>query len=459
MRTIQPNFNKRMNNIKHIIKREYTTRVRKRSFIVMTILGPILMAALIIVPVVISHFSDEQKTIAIVDDSGKLKGTMESNSDVRFVDLETSIDEAKANLNSSHFDAILYIPNNGIPNRAYLFARKQVGLGVKSHIQNCMKSSLERIFIEQYCDLDIDSLKEANNKIVLDQRTINEAGVEEGSSTVTNTILGIVAGFIVYFFVFMFGSQVMRGVIEEKSNRIVEVIISSIKPVHLMFGKIIGIALVGLTQFVLWIILTFVITTAFQTLQPDLLKNKSNAKETNISNKYGNIPLTGSSLTKSDQLSNANNQEVMDEITESLKTINFGVMISMFLFYFLGGYLLYGALFAAIGAAVDNEADTQQFMLPITIPLIFALVMAQFVTNNPSGPISFWLSIIPFTSPIIMMIRLPFGVPIPEVILSMTLLVFGFIFTTWLAAKIYRTGILMYGKKVSYRELWKWLKY
>lgn len=447
-----------MSNIKYIIKREYTTRVRKRSFIVMTILGPLLMAALMIVPAVISRMSDEQKTVGIVDDSGKLKGTMESNSDVKFVDLETSIDEAKANLNSSHFDALLYIPNNGIPNRAYLFSKKQVGLGVKSYIQNCMKSSLEHIFIQQYCNLNIDSLKEANNQIILDQRTINEYGVEEVSSTVTNTVLGMVAGIIVYFFVFMFGSQVMRGVIEEKSNRIVEVIISSIKPVHLMFGKIIGIALVGLTQFLLWIILTFVIITAFQTVQPDLLKGKNNTEES-ISSPLNKVPLKETSLTKPDQLSNANNQDMMNEVTESLKTINFGVMISMFLFYFLGGYLLYGSLFAAIGAAVDNEADTQQFMLPITIPLIFALVMAQFVTNNPSGPVAFWLSIIPFTSPIIMMIRLPFGVPIPEVILSMTLLVFGFVFTTWLAAKIYRTGILMYGKKVSYRELWKWLKY
>ncbi len=448
-----------MNNIKHIIKREYSTRVRKRSFIVMTILGPILMAALMIVPAIISHMSDEQKTIGIVDESGIYKGVMESNSDVKFVDLETSIDEAKANLNGNHFDGVLYIPKNGIPNRACLYTAKQLGLGVKSHIQNTMKYHLERYFIKDLYNIDLDSIKaiETNNKIMLDHRTINEAGVEEESSTEINTVLGLVAGIIVYFFVFMFGSQVMRGVIEEKSNRIVEVIISSIKPVHLMFGKIIGIALVGLTQFVLWIILTFVITTAFQTLQPDLVQSNK-TQTTTIAPSSKNIPLREGSINP-DQLSNVNNQDVMNEVTDALKTVNFGVMISMFLFYFMGGYLLYGSLFAAIGAAVDNEADTQQFMLPITIPLIFALVMSQFVTNNPSGPVAFWLSIIPFTSPIIMMIRIPFGVPIPEVILSMTLLVFGFVFTTWLAAKIYRTGILMYGKKVSYRELWKWLKY
>ena len=450
-----------MNNIKYIIKREYTTRVRKRSFIVMTILGPILMAALMIVPAIISHMSDEQKTIGIVDESGIYKGVMESNSDVKFVDLETSIEEAKANLNSNHFDGLLYIPKNGIPNRAYLYTTKQLGLGVKSHVQNNMKYHLERYFIKDLYNIDLDSIKaiESNNKIVIDHRTINEAGVEEESSTEINTILGLVAGIIVYFFVFMFGSQVMRGVIEEKSNRIVEVIISSIKPVHLMFGKIIGIAFVGLTQFLLWIVLTFVIVTAFQTSQPNLFETKSGSKEITSTTSKSNTPLRETSLTKSDQLSNIKNQDMMNEVTDALKTVNFGVMISMFLFYFMGGYLLYGSLFAAIGSAVDNEADTQQFMLPITIPLIFALVMAQFVTNNPSGPVAFWLSIIPFTSPIIMMIRIPFGVPLPEIILSMTLLVFGFVFTTWLAAKIYRTGILMYGKKVSYRELWKWLKY
>jgi ABC-2 type transport system permease protein len=257
----------------------------------------------------------------------------------------------------------------------------------------------------------------------------------------------------------MFGSQVMRGVIEEKSNRIVEVIISSVKPVQLMFGKIIGIALVGLTQFLLWIILTFLIVTAFQATQSANF-GKNNKENSTTFSPSNNSPLPMNAVnTGTPDMSQVNKEEMMNDVTNALKTVNFGVMISMFLFYFMGGYLLYGSLFAAIGSAVDNESDTQQFMLPITIPLIFALIMAQFVTNNPGGPVAYWLSIIPFTSPIIMMIRIPFGVPIHEIILSMTLLVFGFILTTWLAAKIYRTGILMYGKKISYKELWKWLRY
>jgi ABC-2 type transport system permease protein len=451
-----------MNNITHIIKREYLTRVRKRSFIIMTILGPILMAALMIVPAVISKYSDEQKTVAVIDENGLYRGSMESNSDVKFLDVSLSVEEAKEKMNQKEYDAVLVIPNNDVPNRAYLFTSKQLGLGVKSHIQNSMKYNLERSFIERYCDLDLDSIKslESNNRIMIDHRTINESGAEEISSTEINTFLGLIAGVIVYFFVFMFGSQVMRGVIEEKSNRIIEVIISSVKPIHLMFGKIIGIALVGLTQFLLWVVFTFLIVNIFQIAQPDLLASKNSKSNTSIMNPNPSIGSTfnGNMMQPSDQLNEGNN-EVVDILTEELKTVNFGVMISMFLFYFLGGYLLYGSLFAAIGAAVDNEADTQQFMLPITIPLIFALMMSQFVINNPSGPVAFWLSIIPFTSPIIMMIRIPFGVPIPEIILSMTLLVFGFVLTTWLAAKIYRTGILMYGKKISYHELWKWLRY
>jgi len=450
-----------MNNIFHIIKREYSTRVRKRSFIVMTVLGPILMAALMIVPAIISHMSDEQKVVAIVDESGIYSGEMESNADVKFIDITTPIEEAKSNLHTSHWDALLYVPKNAVPNRAYLYTIKQLGLGVKSHIQNNMKYHLERNFINELYNIDLDSIKaiESNNRIMIDSRTINETGAEEKSSTEINTLLGLVSGIIVYFFVFMFGSQVMRGVIEEKSNRIVEVIISSVKPVHLMFGKIIGIALVGLTQFLLWIILTFLIVTTFQTTQSNIIgaKNKEHSTTYSSPNNHSN-PLKGANMSTT-EMPQVNNEEVMNDITSALKTVNFGVMISMFLFYFMGGYLLYGSLFAAIGAAVDNESDTQQFMLPITIPLIFALVMAQFVTNNPGGPVAYWLSIIPFTSPIIMMIRIPFGVPIHEIILSMTLLVFGFVFTTWLAAKIYRTGILMYGKKISYKELWKWLRY
>ncbi len=448
-----------MNRIGLIIKREYSTRVKKRSFIIMTILGPILMAALMIVPAVISQMSDEKRNIAVIDESGTYFRKLETNSDVKFTYISMPIEQAKLQYEKDGYDGILFIPDNEIPNRAYTYSKKQMGLGVKSHIQNSMKNVLENFFMEKVYSINMDTIKSlnANNRILLDQKQINEKGVEEDSSSEISTVLGFFSGFVIYLFIFMFGAQVMRGVIEEKTSRIVEVIISSVKPIQLMFGKIIGVALVGLTQFLLWVFLTAIIVFAFQFSSPEMFKEtqKNKIEQTGF---MKNISQDASKNSFAIQSKEAEKEEVSG-IFDSLKSINFGLMILMFILYFLGGYLLYAALFAAIGSAVDSEADTQQFMLPITIPLIFAIIMAQFVTNNPDGPIAFWLSMIPFTSPIIMMVRIPFGVPIHELVLSMSLLIFGFIFTTWLAAKIYRTGILMYGKKINYKELWKWLRY
>jgi ABC-2 type transport system permease protein len=245
---------------------------------------------------------------------------------------------------------------------------------------------------------------------------------------------------------------VMRGVMEEKMSRIVEVIVSSVKPFQLMMGKIIGVALVGLTQFLLWVILSTVVisfvSSTFMSGKSDEEKMEQMAKVKGMQNMQQMPPQA---------------QEVMkskgEKLTELLGTINFPVIIGSFIFFFLGGYLLYSALFAAIGSAVDSETDTQQFMLPVTMPLVLAYIVSASVMENPNGSVAFWFSMIPFTSPIVMMLRIPFGVPYWQIGLSMFLLILGFIFTTWLAAKIYRTGILMYGKKVSYGELWKWLRY
>jgi ABC-2 type transport system permease protein len=239
----------------------------------------------------------------------------------------------------------------------------------------------------------------------------------------------------------------MRGVIEEKTNRIVEVIISSVKPFQLMMGKILGIALVGLTQFLLWVILTGTIYTVFM---GTVVKEKLSSDKMEALMKQSP---DGTAVADYDELKQT--QQMVNEVSR----INWGLMIPCFIFYFLGGYLLYGAMFAAIGGAVDSEADTQQFMLPVSAPLILSFVMAQTVLNDPNGSLAVWLSIIPFTSPIIMMVRLPFGVHYSEVLLSMGMLILGFIFTTWAAAKIYRTGILMYGKRPTWKEMLRWLRY
>jgi ABC-2 type transport system permease protein len=246
--------------------------------------------------------------------------------------------------------------------------------------------------------------------------------------------IGFICGILIYMFIFMYGTMVMRGVIEEKTSRIVEVIISSVKPFQLMMGKILGVALVGLTQFALWILLTIAIASVAELMFMD-----------------------SSSMTT--ELDSTQQSILLSELSNLTGGINLIQIFLSFIFYFLAGYLMYSALFAAVGSAVDAEADTQQFVLPITIPLILAFILIQPIMENPEGPLAFWMSIIPFTSPVIMMVRLPFGVATWEIALSMVVLIFSFILTTYLAGKIYRTGILMYGKKTSYKELWKWLFY
>jgi ABC-2 type transport system permease protein len=444
-----------MKKISIIIRREYLSRVRKRSFIVMTILGPLLMAALMIVPIYIAQMSDEVKTIAVVDDGGIFYKSFPDTENIKFIYLSESKDQALDSMDSRGYYALLFLPDEFLskPTTAVLYYTKsQPSITVKSYIETLLKKEVEASKLKLE-GIDKDVLDKIKTDINLNVYKTEGNGLEEKSSTEIAYVLGLFSGILIYMFIFLFGTQVMRGVIEEKTNRIVEVIVSSVKPFQLMMGKIIGIALVGLTQFLLWILLTFTIVTVVQGAFPDTFK--FNKTET---------PLVGDSkIMTQDQVQEANAQQYKNQQTrdllESISSIDFGAMIAAFLFFFLFGYLLYAALFAAVGSAVDNEADTQQFMLPITIPLIFAIVMSQFVINNPNGPVAFWLSVIPFTSPVIMMIRIPFGVPIFDQVLSYSMLVLGFLFCTWFAGKIYRTGILMYGKKPSYAELWKWIKY
>lgn len=442
-----------MNKISLIIQREYLTRVKKKSFIVMTILGPVLMAALFIVPVYLAQMGGEVKTIQVVDETGLFSHRFENTKELIFKPLDLDIEQAKAIFPNSGDDALLYIPITevSVPSSAFLYFDKQPTMIIKSHINSSMRREVESLKLAA-SGIDPDIMRSIKSSVNLITIKLHEGGKEEKKFSEVATILGFVSAILIYMFVFMFGSQVMRGVIEEKTSRIVEVIVSSVKPFQLMMGKIVGIGLVGLTQFLLWVVLTLVIVVGFQTAFPE----KFRASETE------NMMISNTRITDANQPLEETlqiDESVMAQVAEGIRSINFSAIIFSFLFYFLGGYLLYAALFAAIGGAVDNETDSQQFMLPITIPLIIAIVMAQYVINEPNGPISFWLSIIPLTSPVIMMIRIPFGVPYFDLGLSVMLLILGFLGTTWLAAKIYRTGILMYGKKVDYAELWKWLKY
>lgn len=437
-----------MNKTWLILQREYLTRVKKTSFIVMTFLGPLLMAALMIVPIVLASLEDVgKKTIAVIDETQWFTGKFESGDNMDFIHVFEDLEAEKMKVLNGVYDGLLYIPlpQLNVPANAEFFSRKQASLSVRSYVRNVMKTEVENRKL-MASGIDPNLIKESKTTINIVTIKLEEDGSESKSFTEVQLGLGIFTAFLIYFFIFLFGSQVMRGVIEEKTSRIIEVIVSSVKPFQLMMGKITGIALVGLTQFLLWVILTVGIYGVF------ILFFGSDVNPQQMSSMSG--MLNQGTLDQPEM----SNQSVA-QIFEVIQSINFGTIIFSFIVYFLGGYLLYAALFAAIGSAVDNEADTQQFMLPVSLPLIFGIVISNFIVNNPDGSLAFWLSIFPLTSPVIMMVRIPFGVPYWELGLSMTLLAAGFIFTTWLAAKIYRTGILMYGKKVNYKEIWKWLSY
>ena len=441
-----------MNKIKLILWREYITRIRKKSFIVMTIVGPLLMAALMIIPIWLSLKDVDIQKIQVIDETYAFQGEFENSSTLKFEYDVVSLYEAKQRFYDTKYTGILYIPENAYSatGGVRLFHKKQPSHRTLNYINNVIEDVIERDRIKLKYDIKKEELVALKPNVNIVTINLDESGNEEKTHAILSTFLGLGGAVLIYVFIFLFGVQVMRGVIEEKTSRIIEVIISSVKPFQLMLGKIGGIALVGLTQFLLWIILTFgLINIAKQFIPQDM---RSQFSQTEQVEEF--IP-QNQNQKKADQ----NAKNIFQELNYNLSLINFPLIFFSFIFYFLGGYLLYGALFAAIGSAVDSEADTQQFMWPVTIPLVLAFVLAQNVISNPDGMMAFWLSIIPFTSPVIMMVRIPFGVSINELIISMTVLVASFILITMLAGKIYRIGILMYGKKSSYKELWKWMFY
>ncbi len=443
-----------MKKIALIISREYLSRVKKKSFIIMTFLGPILIAGMYAVAIWLAVNADEmnkKKNVYVIDESKAFTGHLRDSKSLSFEYVDQDLEEAKNSIANNEDSYVLYIPNlskdlSGVQ----LYSVKQASISVVNYIEKEIEAELkDKKLVENGISRDI--LKSLNMNVSLKTIRITEKGEESGSAGASYGI-GMLASILIYLFIFLYGVQVMRGVIEEKNNRIVEVIISSVKPFQLMMGKIIGIALVGLTQFILWVVLTMSISgLVTQKFTADTTINKIEQVE----NTTG-IEGASSGFDKSQQVSSNDVAEIMNAIN----TINFPLLLGSFLFYFLAGYLLYSAMFAAIGSAVDSESETQQFMFPVTIPLIFSFVLSSStVVNNPDGPIAFWLSMIPLTSPVVMMVRIPFGVPVWQLVCSMILLVLGFLGTVWIAAKIYRTGILMYGKKVTFKEMMKWIRY
>ena len=436
-----------MNKIGLIIKREYMTRVRKRSFLILTFLGPILMAAIYIIPIMLAlNASNENMRIAVVDESHWFEDRFTGTKEHTFVNMPNQpIDSVKELVKSGIFDMAVYVPPTqlNIPSNAVVYSIRQVPMEVENYISNVMKKEIEdQKLMAKGVDPEIVSAVKTD--VNLQIMRMDNKGNEKETFTKVQFALGIGLSMLVYMFIIFFGGQVMQGVSEEKTNRIIEVIISSVKPFQLMMGKIIGVSLVALTQFVLWILLTGALYLGFSAFMglssPEILSS-------------------GTVMSQQINSNDIMNNEAVQNIIQIAHSIDFGTIIGCFLIFFILGYLLYATLYAAIGSLVDNNTDSQQFTLPVTVPLIVAIISSFYIVNNPDSSLSVWLSMIPFTSPISMMVRIPFGVPIWQIVLSVVILAGTFVAMTWFAAKIYRTGILMYGKKLSYKEIFKWLKY
>jgi|AntRauTorcE11897_2_1112592.scaffolds.fasta_scaffold14875_2 ABC-2 type transport system permease protein len=453
-----------MNKTGLIIKREYLTRVKKKSFIVMTFLGPLLFAGLMVGAIFLAMSDDTTHNVLVTDEFGIVVGEGPDGKPVKatprfFEDSErihyffTNDPISDQEFIDSEYTLLLQTNeltfNNG---KAELVHKKLPSMSVKSQIKNELEGALEEVRIlrkqkNNEINLTYEQYKSINQKVTLVDQDIESD--KKDSLKQERAAVGFVFAVIIYFFIFLYGVQVMRGVIEEKTNRIVEVIVSSVKPFQLMMGKIVGIGLVGLTQFLLWVVLSGVIFLIVQ-----IVFNAGYVSPSAVLDQQQMAQVGGDQQDLYAVLA-------QNPVFEVLFRINWPLMIGSFIFYFIGGFLLYGSLFAAVGAAVDSETDTQQFMLPVSIPLVFGFIVAEFMLTNPEGSIGQIFAIIPFTSPIVMMLQVAMGPTggIWLVLTSALVLIATFILIVWIAGKIYRTGILMYGKKASYKELWRWLRF
>ena len=439
-----------MNKVLLIITREYTTRVKNKRFLLVTFLMPIIFIGFIAGSVYFAASGKEETTIAIVNDPGFLKENLNSDSGNVVFAFPEGADSS--NYTDKKFDGILYPELSEGKLVAELHSSKQLGFEVTRYVERQLNKALEnKLLLEKGIEkTTLDSIADASEENVLLKNMVAD---EDGKSSESNAGIaygvGFGSGLLIYMTMFIFGAMVMRGVAEEKTNRIAEVIVSSCKPFELMLGKIIGIAGVGLTQLLLWITLMVALSSSLSAFIPAETYQQFQSMQ------------QGQQMVGSAAAVNPTALKILEAKSTLIESVNWMLIIGCFLFYFLGGYLFYASLFAAIGSVINEDPqEAQQLMLPITMPIIFSFVILQSVLSNPGSPLAVWTSIIPFTSPIIMMGRIPFGVPgtVPywQLAVSMLSLIGGFILTTWFAGKIYRTGILMYGKKASWKEMIKW---
>lgn len=460
-----------MNKIWLIIQREYITRVRKKSFLVISLLAPLLIA---LTTVGIAKFSSssEADVVAVHDQSNlNLAARLQDTDELHFVPAAPgSLATAQAAFEKAkpRQEALLDIPASFTldnPQGIQVMGKGNVALKRQLNIRKAVTKAVSELKMAR-SGIRQETIDDLQAKVELAAINLDEVGGKRNDAG-TTTAIAYALSILVYMFIFIYGVQVMRGVSEEKSNRIMEVMISSVKPFQLMMGKILGIAGVVLTQFALWLVLSWGVTTVVAPLLLKANKPTTTAAAPATSTTAATTSPTDSPATmataptNSDAMTEAPKPGQPFSIWSVLGGLPIGSILGGFMFFFLGGYLLYSSLFAAIGSAVDDQTDAQQFMFPVTIPLILSYIMSisVIINGDPNGPLAFWLSMVPLTSPIAMVMRLPFGVPMWQLVLSGTLLVLGFIGTTWVAARIYRVGILMYGKKVTYKELSKWMFY
>ena len=450
----------KMRNIKTIISREYLTRVKKKSFLLTTFLVPVFFAAMCILPSVIMFMAKEDgKKIAVVDQSGLVMPYLEDSEAVSYTDFsEEPADSVKAEYEALGYDALVVVsPLDSIAKTVSVvsYSSKPLSVDLKDRIASRAEEAVEDYRISLY---EMGNLKQIMEEVSVDisvsTYTMDESGEEQITSSEVYMIISMLLSMIIYMFIAMFSGMVMQSVIEEKASRVVEVLVSSVKATELMFGKIIGVACVALTQFFLWILLTLVLVGGFSAF-------------VGFDSLMGDPAQTEQMMDMTAQMGGVDVEEMtaamtaesgMGAVLTTLGNINWVQMIFAFIIYFTLGYLLYASFFAAIGSAVENEADTTQLQMPITVPLLLAFFIAIYAFNAPDSAVVWWGSMIPFTSPIVMLSRIPFGVPGWELALSVVLLVATFIGCGWASAKIYKIGILMFGKKTNFKDLWKWLK-
>ena len=451
-----------------IIQREYLNKVKKKSFLLTTFGVPILFAAMYALMIFIMLRTEgDSKRIAVIDNSGIVMEKLENTKQLTFTQIpETDPEAVKNRLGEFDADILLYISPLDSATKsvtATTYADKPMGMETAEVIENRINDAVEAYRIDSYGIEGLDQiLSDIHSNIHLTSYTVDEEGKETISQSEVFMIISMVLAMALYMFIAIFSGMVMTSVIEEKSSRVVEVLVSSVKATELMFGKIIGVALVALTQFLLWIVLTGLIVGVIGGIVGlDKITGGMDESQTQMVQEMAGTGMGGATLdlqALTDTTAVAEGPTGMQAVVGTLSSLNYTEIIVSFLLFFLFGYLLYASLFAAIGSAVENEADTQQLQIPVTIPLLVGFFVAFYAFRAPESQLVWWFSMIPFTSPIVMLARLPFGVPTWELVLSIGLLVLTFVACAWVSAKIYKVGVLMYGKKSTFKDLWKWLR-